>query len=77
MHFTQGFATYPVAVPTTALKSPVQYTMTMVKMNDVTNPIVTVLISARGTTTAAFLHSSARWMAPSMPAYLNICKHCI
>jgi hypothetical protein len=64
------FETYPVAVDTTACKSLVQYSMTMAKMNDVTKPIEIVLISAHGTTTAAFLHSSARCMAPSIPAYM-------
>jgi hypothetical protein len=66
----KAFRTYPVVVETTACRSFVQYNMTMAKMNDVKNPMVIVLNRARGTTTAAFLHSSARWMAPSMPAYI-------
>lgn len=62
--------THPVAVVTTACRSLVQYIITIEKMKEVMKPMMMVLIRARGTTTAAFLHSSARCTAPSMPAYI-------
>ncbi len=40
--------------------------------NAVTNPITRVEISAHGTAVAAFRASSARWTAPSIPAYMKL-----
>ena len=62
--------TYPVEVETAALKSLVQYNMATISAREVTKPMNTVLMRARGTTVAAFWHSSARCNAPSMPAYI-------
>jgi hypothetical protein len=44
--------------------------METVKINPVKNPTVMVAIKARGTAELAFEHSSARWIAPSIPAYI-------
>jgi hypothetical protein len=51
-------------------KSLVQYTIVIAKANEVTKPIQIVLMRARGTTTEAFLQSSAKCIAPSIPAYM-------
>lgn len=60
--------THPVEVLITAFMSVKLYSIAITKAKEVTKPIVRVLISAYGTATFALLHSSAKWIAPSIPA---------
>lgn len=55
-----------------ASRSTREYTIDMEKANAVTKPMRLVLTRASGTVVTAFEHSSARWIAPSMPAYMKL-----
>lgn len=68
----EGGWTDSVGVLIIASRSTKEYTIAMEKANAVTNPVRLVLRRASGTAVAAFEHSSARWMAPSMPAYMKL-----
>lgn len=61
---------YPVLVVAIASKSCAEYMQATATMKEVTNPIDHVERRARGTASRALVASSARWMAPSIPAYM-------
>src|ERR1700691_1335913 len=55
----------------TASKSVMLYVIAIAKVKLVMKPMIQVLTRARGTAIAAFAHSSARWIAPSIPEYMK------